>query len=90
MLNTQWMLLSEDCLRGNWLNPYRHRAGGVKDLLCFAVPIRSSELSPVKEKQDDTDRGKNECDSDPRLSSRGQLVLRLQIIPESGTEKDYR
>jgi hypothetical protein len=35
------------------------QSGGVKDLLCF----RSSELSPVKEKQDDTDRGKNEADS---------------------------
>jgi hypothetical protein len=44
----------------------------------------------VKKKQDDTDRGKNERDPDPRVSSRRQLALRSQIIPESGTEKDYR
>jgi hypothetical protein len=56
----------------------------------FAAPIRSSELSPVKKKQDDTDCGKNECASDPGLSSGGQLTLGLQIIPESGAEKDYR
>jgi hypothetical protein len=44
----------------------------------------------VKEKQEDTDYGKNECNPNPRLPSRGQLAFGLQIIPEGGTEKDYR
>jgi hypothetical protein len=43
----------------------------------------------VKEKQDDTDCGKNECDPDPGLSSGGQLTLGLQVISKGGTEKDY-
>jgi hypothetical protein len=44
----------------------------------------------VKEKQKDANRGKYKCDPDPRLSGRGQLAFGLQIIPEGGTEKDYR
>ncbi len=43
----------------------------------------------MKKKQDDADRGKNERDPDPRLSSRSQLALGLQIIPESRTQKNY-
>jgi hypothetical protein len=40
------------------------------------------------EGKNDTGRRKNECDPDPGLSSRGQLALGLQIIPEGGSEKD--
>jgi hypothetical protein len=50
---------------------------------------RHPKLGTVNEKQDDTDCGKNECDPDPRPSGWSQLALCLQVIPESGTKKDY-
>jgi hypothetical protein len=74
------MLLPQDSVRENWLNQYRHRAGGVKDLLCIAVTIRSSELSPVKKKQDDSYRSEDECDAEPLLSCRRMLCFRLKAI----------